>query len=193
LITKETIKASGFIDVEELAEGIFYVKNFLSTQDLDFAKNLLKDLSDDDWSLVNEGLSDNWHNKFYDHNNGELHAVIGKKMFDLLKELPDLQTIGYNRVLRQVPGRNMDAHVDERDDVGNGSTREYAAVIYLNDDYEGGELRYVDIKLDVKPEAGSLMIFKTGPEYLHEVLQVRGDRPRYCLPGFLFSSWKDIE
>lgn len=193
MITKETIKASGFINVEELSDNIFYIKSFLSPEELYAAVSLLGPLAEEDWSLVNDGLPENWQNKFYDHNNGALNGSIRKKMAEVLETLPDLQVIGYNRFLRQSPGQNMDAHIDERNDVNNGSTREYAAVIYVNDDYEGGEIRYVNLDISVKPEAGSMLIFKTGPEYLHEVLQVRGDKPRYCLPGFFFSSWKDIE
>lgn len=181
------------MDIEELADNIFYIKSFLSSEELKVANGLLEGLSEDGWSLVNDGLPENWQNKFYDHNDGALNGAIRKKMAAVLETLPDLKVIGYNRFLRQSPGQNMDAHVDQRDDVNNGSTREYAAVIYINDNYEGGEIRYVNLDISVKPEAGSMLIFKTGPEYLHEVLQVRGDNSRYCLPGFFFSSWKDIE
>ena len=193
MITKKTIEAAGFADVEELTNNIFYIKSFLSAEELDFAKALIAPLSEGSWALVNDGLPENWQNKFYDHNDGALNGSIRKKMAKVLETLPDLQVIGYNRFLRQSPGQNMDAHIDERNDVNNGSTREYAAVIYVNDDYEGGEIRYVNLDISVKPEAGSMLIFKTGPEYLHEVLQVRGNNSRYCLPGFFFSSWKDIE
>ena len=192
MITKETIKTAGFVDVEELTDNIFYVKGFLSAKELDIAKVLVDPLPETSWSLVNDGLPDSWQNKFYDHNNNELNGLIRQKIAKITESFPGLQVIGYNRFLRQASGQNMDAHVDERNDVNNGSTREYAAVIYVNDDYEGGEIRYVNFDISVKPEAGSILIFKTGPEYLHEVLQVRGTKPRYCLPGFFFSSWKDI-
>ena len=188
MITKETFKASGFSDVEEIADNIFYVKNFLSNEELKVAAGLLENLLEDDWSLVNDGLPDNWQNKFYDHNDGALNALIREKVAKILETLPDFHVTGYNRFLRQVPGQNMDAHIDERNEVNSESTREYAAVIYVNDDYEAGEIRYVNFDISVKPEAGSILVFKTGPEYLHEVLQVRGNNPRYCLPGFFFSS-----
>ena len=192
MITKEIIEASGFDNVEQLETNIFYIKNFLSKAELEITTNILETTHGDDWSLVNEGLPENWQNKFYDHNDPELNGLIRKKMARLTQFDPSLQIIGYNRFLRQAPSQSMDAHVDERNDVNNGSTREYAAVLYVNSDYSGGEIRYVNFDLKVKPEAGSLLIFKTGPEYLHEVLEVSGNTSRYCLPGFFFSAWKEL-
>ncbi len=193
MITRETLEVSGFLEAEEVADNIFYIRNFLSNEELEVVARQLEGLPENSWSLVNDGLPENWQNKFYDHNDNELNGLIRKKIAKITESFPNLQVIGYNRILRQAPGQNMEAHVDEKNDVNNGSTREYAAVIYVNDDYQGGEIRYVNFDISVKPEAGSILIFKTGPEYLHEVLQVRGNKSRYCLPGFFFSSWKDIE
>ena len=109
-----------------------------------------------------------------------------------MKFFPELVFFGSNRILRQSPGNHMTAHVDEADDQPNGAIREYGAVIYLNDNYTGGELSYLKLNISIKPEAGSFMIFKTGPKYLHEVKTVTGNISRYCLPGFIFSSWVDI-
>jgi predicted 2-oxoglutarate/Fe(II)-dependent dioxygenase YbiX len=82
----------------------------------------------------------------------------------------------------------MNAHIDETYDAFNNLNKDYATVIYLNDDYEGGELSFVNLNIKVKPSVGSLMIFKTGEKYLHEVKTVSGDKVRYCLPTWILST-----
>jgi hypothetical protein len=60
-----------------------------------------------------------------------------------------------------------------------------STLIYLNDDYEGGDVFFEEFNLNIKPKTGDLIIF---PSYfLHEVRQVRqreGGMPRYTIPFF---------
>ena len=193
MINNEIIKSAGFNNLEQLEDNIFYIKNFMSEEEIVVANNIISNLSEEDWLALDSELAEDWKGKFYDHNNDNLNNSLRSKVAKLASIFKDYQIIGYNRILRQPPGKNMVAHVDPVNDVGNGSKREYAAVIYLNDNYQGGEINYVNLGIKVKPEAGSLIIFKTGPDYLHEVLQVSGDVPRYCLPGFIFSSWPSLD
>lgn len=61
---------------------------------------------------------------------------------------------------------------------------EYAANIYLNDDYEGGELVFNNLRHSIKPKSGQLILFPSGIEYKHEVSQISsGDR--YSAVAFL--------
>jgi hypothetical protein len=189
MITKQIIENAGFLNTYQLENNIFYIKEFLSNEELNYANSLINDIQSDDWEMLNDVHHESWHNKFYDHNDMVLNKIIMEKINRIIINLPDMVVAGFNRVLRQSPGNNMDAHIDEINDQSNGSIREYALVVYLNDDYIGGDLSYVDLDISIKPEAGSLMIFKTGPKYLHEVKTVAGNTPRYCLPAFMFSSW----
>lgn len=63
-----------------------------------------------------------------------------------------------------------------------------ATLLYLNDDYEGGELYFPNQNFEIKPTAKSLLVFKGGGEYLHGVRQVKGNidnvRPRYVVVAF---------
>lgn len=191
MITLEKIKEAGFEDSKEIFKDIFYVKNFLSPEEVSLFGKVLKELPDSEWSLVNHDLHESWHNKFYDHNNDQIKMLVQGKIDKIISSIPSLKIVGYTRVLRQTPGNGMEAHVDERHDIRDGAVREFAAVVYINGDYKGGELHYVNLGVEVKPEAGSLMLFKTGDEYLHEVKPVTGTVSRYCLPAFIFSGWKD--
>jgi hypothetical protein len=191
MLTKKNIEDAGFLNVDQLEDNIFYIKNFLSNEEVDIFMKKIEDITETDWSILNEQHHKSFHDKFYDHNDGYINGSVREKINKISFNLSDICITGFGRILRQLPGNHMEAHVDEVNDQNNGSIREYAAVIYLNDKYQGGEISYLDLNISIKPEAGSMMIFKTGPKYLHEVKTVAGDVPRYCLPGFIFSSWLD--
>jgi|688.fasta_scaffold36939_4 hypothetical protein len=48
----------------------------------------------------------------------------------------------------------------------------YSALIYLNDDYEGGELCFPLHGIEIKPKPGTLIMFPGNCMYLHEVKEV---------------------
>lgn len=59
---------------------------------------------------------------------------------------------------------------------------EFGAVIYLNDDYEGGEINFPTLNLSIKPTKGSILYW---PGYLpHSVSPVKSG-VRYTMPIFL--------
>jgi hypothetical protein len=56
----------------------------------------------------------------------------------------------------------------------------HSAVIYLNEDFEGGEIVYPNLNFEFKPKLGYCVIHPAGAEFLHRVNPVtKGDR--YCL------------
>ena len=65
---------------------------------------------------------------------------------------------------------------------GNGqmlipNTVKWASVIYLNDDFEGGELNYEEIGIKFKPMAGALIFHKgDDAKYRHSVDSIVGMR-----------------
>lgn len=63
------------------------------------------------------------------------------------------------------------------------SSRVLSALLYLNDDYEGGNLRFPHAGLDLKPEAGTILFFPSNYVYVHEVDAVTSG-VRYALPNW---------
>jgi hypothetical protein len=61
------------------------------------------------------------------------------------------------------------------------SSRALSAVIYLNDQYEGGEIRFPQSGVTLKPEAGSIVFFPSNFIYVHEVAPIKSG-VRYSLP-----------
>ena len=69
---------------------------------------------------------------------------------------------GYN-LLKYSDGQEYKAHYDGGTAIG----RSISAVCYLNDDYEGGEIEFVNYGIKVKPPAGSLILFPSNYAYTH--------------------------
>lgn len=58
-------------------------------------------------------------------------------------------------------------HYDAHYDGGPATGRWISAIIYLNDDYEGGYIHFPDHNIAIKPKAGTLMIFPSNYAYRH--------------------------
>lgn len=68
-------------------------------------------------------------------------------------------------------------HSDNTDMDGNWSAWEKSKLVcllYINDDYEGGELNFRDHDIKIKPKARQLITFPGGINNVHEVTVVRG-------------------
>lgn len=79
-------------------------------------------------------------------------------------------------LLRYKESGHLPAHQDQ-----GVSTRVLSTVMYLNDNYDGGEIEFVNSKVKIKPEAGSIIFFPSNFLYVHEVYPItRGER--YSMP-----------
>ena len=77
-------------------------------------------------------------------------------------------------------------HSDNTDMDGNPSAWEKSKLVcllYINDDYEGGELDFRDHDISIKPVAGQLITFPGGFNNIHQVLPVRGST-RHTIGAF---------
>lgn len=66
-------------------------------------------------------------------------------------------------LLKYQSGQEYKAHYDG----GTPSHRHISAIVYLNDDYEGGEIEFPHHKVKVKPEPGMFMLFPSNYAYTH--------------------------
>jgi len=66
-------------------------------------------------------------------------------------------------VLKYQTGQEYKAHYD-----GNTETkRSISPIVYLNSDYTGGEIEFVNFNITVKPEPGMLLLFPSNYAYRH--------------------------
>jgi hypothetical protein len=118
---------------------------------------------------------------------GPLHSETHKKAYEIIKMIdkpyldmldiwydkfnqPKLEYVSKNYCIRKYrTGGAMGPHVDRN--VENPKTSmDWTALIYLNDNYEGGEVVFPDLELSIKPAAGSILFFPC--EAVHEVEEI---------------------
>jgi predicted 2-oxoglutarate/Fe(II)-dependent dioxygenase YbiX len=91
-------------------------------------------------------------------------------------------------VARIGPGSRHPAHADNCRPNGHGGwepnhtpQRHLSSLFYLNGDFEGGELRFPALDVEIRPEPGMLVAFPSRETHVHEVAPVtRG--LRYSVP-----------
>jgi hypothetical protein len=66
------------------------------------------------------------------------------------------------------------------DDMGSKDSNHMAGWVYLNDDYDGGELSFIHQNMSIKPNAGDLILFPGNPHYWYNVEATAGSR--YIMP-----------
>jgi predicted 2-oxoglutarate/Fe(II)-dependent dioxygenase YbiX len=71
--------------------------------------------------------------------------------------------------VKYLPGKYFKIHGDH----GPYYACTVSAVVYLNDDYDGGEIEFVRQGLTVKPRAGDIVMFPSNYVYEHASLEVR--------------------
>ena len=67
------------------------------------------------------------------------------------------------------PGKEIVSHADRKKG-DNSHTFDWTVLIYLNDDYTGGELYFDDLDISISPSAGSIVFFST--DELHTAKKV---------------------
>jgi hypothetical protein len=101
----------------------------------------------------------------------------------------------YNRKLRKLSfgvqkweeGAFAKPHSDNSDEYGNLNAwqeNKLVTMLYLNNDYEGGNLFFPDHKIDIRPEEGSMITFNSGAENIHGVSLIESGTRYTMLASF---------
>ena len=86
------------------------------------------------------------------------------------------------QILKYVSSGHLPAHQDQ-----GISTRVLSSVMYLNDDYDGGEIEFMHSGVKIRPDAGSIIFFPSNFLYVHEVHPINNGT-RYSLPFWYHNS-----
>ena len=122
-----------------------------------------------------------WDDKMLAISFDEMRADLTKRTLAVFDNQYKINEIA--RIQRQYPGTELKVHHDQ----GYDMTLLRAVIIYLNDDYEGGDLYFTQHNLRIKPKAGTLITFPGTDEYLHGVANVLPGKTRYVISTFAFS------
>jgi hypothetical protein len=101
----------------------------------------------------------------------DIFEIDRKALYYAVSLLTDPRTVmGINKYDQNA---FMGAHVDLNDD---NYYLAYTIVVYLNDDYEGGELYFNDLDIKIKPQAGSVIMYPSAHPYTHQSLEITKGR-----------------
>ena len=76
--------------------------------------------------------------------------------------ISELYHEGY-QMIKYSSGQEYKAHADGGTDTG----RSISAIVYLNDNYKGGEIEFINFGIKIKPEPGMLILFPSNYPYSH--------------------------
>lgn len=195
--------------IKKLDDNIFYYENVLSNP-YDFInkiEKLDKDNSNishitkwEKWNASNTdqeyGISKNGTFSNMQYNTAEdiessLISYSIKAISDLcfanyrkntgveMLKLPD-----YFSIRKYNTGADMGKHVDSEDPTDK-SHPVVSGVLYLNDEYEGGEIYFPEQDIRVKPSAGSMIMFPAYRPYFHHPLPIISGN-KYMIPFFWY-------
>ena len=182
---------SRFATIGQSEENIIIINNFLSEDVIKILDNFIKEKT----NTMTNNFSYLSKKNFKDENS-EVFEIFA----DLEKKLPNYIN-GYLKKFNiqvgekplfnmafasRIPNTKMEEHLDYMpSEASNGNPLAHmTSLIYINDDYEGGELFFPTQNLTYKPELGSLVIFPSN--YLHGVLECFGNSRHSVLACYTF-------
>lgn len=167
------------------------LENFLTQEECDYILNYA--IESNAWSQSDDEFWDGrvFYPEFLPSDNP--FKIV---MSDILKRTKAFFMKEYNldniyadtlHVVRWFDGQFQPAHQDDMENVMYGDNffthRSHASIIYLNDDFEGGETCYPNHDICVSPKAGKLAVHLGDANHLHSVNKVSGGT-RYTIAGF---------
>lgn len=190
---------------KRLTDDIVIYENFLSLEESAKVVNVLNkqaELNKISWTPIS--FYESYSSVLPQDNDPELEEFglsstffsdLKHKIIDAVASVHNLDTkvisqIGYH-TQKWEPGAFARVHSDNTDEHGNTgpfARSRYAAFLYLNDDFNGGTLRFPAQDLDIKPKTGMLAAFDGGFKNMHEVTIITKG-VRYTLGSF----WDDRE
>jgi predicted 2-oxoglutarate/Fe(II)-dependent dioxygenase YbiX len=169
--------------MEDLKSQIKYIKGFMDPQEAGLVAEYAKKHSE---------LFSNYGNNEQEFTVHTYHEIQGLDS-DLLDMIQETALMVYSFVLNNynskfdhfinekthiakfVEGKGMHEHFDA------SRPNDIATLIYLNNDYDGGDIYFPKYEMSFKPEPGDLLCFPDNPSFIHGVKPIiRGTR--FTLP-----------
>lgn len=165
-------------------------KDFLNLKDCEY---LIKSAVES--NLWENGGSGFWENRVinyhtilkYDKKAGEIMLDASSRCGNIIKNNYSIPEIYFDtlQLIRWFPGMEQPPHADDmtNTDIAGFVHREYGSIIYLNDNYRGGQTYYPNFDIKITPISGTLAIHPGDPKHLHGVTKVE-EQTRYTIAAF---------
>lgn len=123
-----------------------------------------------------------------------LFKNIYKRIQDFIKKEYNLEKIEADEmsIVRWFPGTEQPPHCDDMSntDIQGFSHRNFGVIVYLNDDYQGGQTYYPQHSFYVEPKQGKIAVHPGDSDHLHGVTKIEKNI-RYTIASF-WSKDKDV-
>lgn len=192
--------------VEELAKEVWLIEDYVSSEDIKSVFDYVATKTDQDWlnhymdhlrdraerdfgtrdveALNREGkfeITFDWADKTIMLPGLNIVSKVNEGIKKIVSYDPNLYFKGAGTLQRQYEGSDLKVHVDNHVDPHVA----YACVVYLNDDYNYGEVIFPEQGLELKPKAGSMLFFSSAETHPHGVNPPGPGPLRYVLPCFI--------
>ena len=168
--------------IAKLSDQVYEIQNFITKDELDQVMQFIDKRNDSEWNFAAQ--YEFWNNKTLNN------AVLKKEpMFHLINERAKTLFSGSFDVTgaslqRYMINDALGEHTDDHDGHRANNEKVFCGlVLYYNDEYEGGELKYSGLNIIHKPKSRSLVIH--GGEILHGTLPVKSNSVRYMSTMFV--------
>lgn len=151
-------------------------ENFITEEESQTLLNIVSNTVEKDW--FSGDPKNNWYGKTLPLENNAILNNIYQKITLIFDNEWKINHIA----LIQRFNSNFSTIGRHSDEVGHPDIR-YGAVIYLNDDYVGGEIIYPDLDIQIKPKARSMVLHPGSVDHL--VSPVQPGNTRYMLTTFI--------
>lgn len=197
---------SGNLEAIEIHDGIYKIDNFLTAEEMSILRAQADGTPREGWeeqyrkllwdqgalihgennheeieAFIDRNQSQYWDDKVIPINDASVRDSINQKLLPFFEGSYDLDLIV--DIQRQYPGVGLDEHVDAEYD----KNLKLAVAVYINDDFTGGELYFPKLEFEIKPTAGSCIIFATTDEYLHGIRPLGPGASRYAMVVFAWN------
>lgn len=169
-------------------KNIVIIENFISKQDQDTILNNINNVAS--WTSYSQsGIPDKVSNML-NTESPIIYKILKSALDKTQKEIEyffgrQLEE-GFPGLREWNVGEFQPLHADGEDTEGHPNEAyivDYGSVLYLNDDYEGGEIYFPDHSIDIKPKAGTLIFFPSNNFYNHGVREIASGK-RYTSAQF---------
>lgn len=192
-----------------IKDDIVIVEDFITKEEAEATMKVLEKMAEKDpdfWKAIS--FYESYSSGYPDENNpilkevglpGDWFTTLEKRFKEVTAQIAKVPVEKLSKISfhsqRWLPGAFAPLHSDNTTNDGKYGAFErsrYAAFLYLNDDFEGGELvmqaNFGEEEFVLKPKTGLIAAFHGGHKNLHEVKVVKKS-PRYTIGSF----WDDRE
>jgi hypothetical protein len=154
-------------NLQEIHKGIYLYKGFLTKKECYYFVKQLSSFKKDSWHKHENAVPGDISGEYWD---GKLSIdIIDKEFHDKIINLfaPEFWIFSHSNFLKIDTGEssNTEHSLSQKMEFYK-EIIPYKIAVYVSD-FSGGEIVFPNIGFEYKPEAGDLLIFKSGIEYEH--------------------------